>query len=354
MSRRAPTASSAVRTVTEAVVCLALAVVVFRAFEVEGYVISTGSMAPGLYGYHKRVTCPNCAHGFARGVAFDDSGDPVRADESDPHAGAPAEVARCPNCGQGGISLAGVPDNQGDQLLVLKHAFDLRDPRRWEVVVFRHPDDARQAYVKRVVGLPGESVRVFGGDIYIDGRLARKSPAARRAVRLPVHDADRPPTGPRGLPHWSGRGVVGLAPAHRRQRAGRRRPDRCGRGGADVHAGPAAGRPRHARLADLPAPAELRRDAPHRRHAGAAAPRAAVPRAAADAGLRLGRGHPHALRHGRAAGRAGGRTADDGPRRRLAVGGGPAGGDDPSRPRSTTPTGTTAAGGGIRRSRSAT
>ena len=196
--------SHPVRTVSEAVVCLALAVILFRAFEVEGYVISTGSMAPGLYGYHKRVVCPNCTHAFARGVAFDDDGEPIRADESDDAHAARAEVARCPNCGQGGISLAGVPDNQGDQLLVLKHVFELRDPRRWEVVVFRHPDDARQAYVKRVVGLPGEAVRVWGGDVYADGVLARKSPAARRAVRLLVHDADEPPTGPHALPRWSG------------------------------------------------------------------------------------------------------------------------------------------------------
>ena len=204
------------RSLAEAVALLAVAVMVAHAFLVEGYVISSGSMAPGLFGYHKRVVCPDCTHTFARGVAFDGSVSPssyraggVNADSDDggPHL-LPVTFARCPNCGREEIDVSAAPDTQGDQLLVLKHAFAWRGPRRWEVVVFRHPDDARQAYVKRVVGTPGERVRVAGGDVYADGELCRKPFPVQRAVRIPVFDPAREPeTGDSDWsPRWSGGG----------------------------------------------------------------------------------------------------------------------------------------------------
>ena len=46
------------RAAIDGLACLALAVLMLRTFLVEGYMISTGSMAPALYGYHKRVVCP--------------------------------------------------------------------------------------------------------------------------------------------------------------------------------------------------------------------------------------------------------------------------------------------------------
>ena len=205
------------RSVLDALALLAVAVTVAHAFLVEGYVISSGSMAPGLFGYHKRVVCPACTHTFARGVAFDGSvsGGGVTAGEGSDPAVRPVTLAHCPNCGQAEIDVSAAPDTQGDQLLVLKHAFAWRSPRRWEVVVFRHPDDALQAYVKRVVGLPGEAVRVADGDVWVNGELARKPLSTQRAVRIPVFDPALDPaetdpaealqTGARE-PRWSGAG----------------------------------------------------------------------------------------------------------------------------------------------------
>ena len=205
-ARRGP---SAVRSIADALALLAVAVMTFHAFEVEGYVISSGSMAPGLFGFHKRVECPRCDHAFARGVAFDPGeGDGVNAGEADDFPDAkPVTFAACPNCGQPEIDVTAAPENQGDQLLVLKHAFAWRTPRRWEVVVFRHPDDARQAYVKRVAGLPGERVRVRDGDVYADGELCRKPLETQRAVRIAVHDPAEVPAGD-WRDRWSGGGWV--------------------------------------------------------------------------------------------------------------------------------------------------
>lgn len=178
------------RQVVESLACLAVAVIVFRAFLLEGYIISTGSMAPSLLGYHKQVVCPDCKYEFAFGVAFDR---PTTAS---------SQLATCPNCGQGAIDLTRVPRNDGDQLLVNKYAYLFGDPQRWEVVVFLNPNNPNQAYVKRVVGLPGETIYVRDGDVYIDGRIQRKTMAEQRAIRIPVFDQQFQATGVNWIPRW--------------------------------------------------------------------------------------------------------------------------------------------------------
>jgi len=62
----------------------------------------------------------------------------------------------------------------GDKILVNKFAFDFGEPDRWDVIVFKFPDNVSKNYIKRVVGLPGEQVWVRDGDVYIDGDIARK------------------------------------------------------------------------------------------------------------------------------------------------------------------------------------
>ncbi len=164
---------SGLRYVIESLVSLALAVCLVRSFVVEGYIISTGSMAPYLLGFHKQVVCPNCRLPFAVGVPVD----------SDAETNGPVA---CPNCGQAHIDLSFVPRNEGDQLLVQKFAYLFRRPKRWEVVVFQNPNQPTQAYVKRVIGLPDEEVQVRAGDLWINGELARKNLAEQRSTRMVV------------------------------------------------------------------------------------------------------------------------------------------------------------------------
>src|SRR5262245_51280820 len=61
-----------------------------------------------------------------------------------------------------------------DRVLADKLTTMLRPPRRWEVMIFRFPSDERALYVKRIVGLPGEKLAIRGGDIWVDGKIARK------------------------------------------------------------------------------------------------------------------------------------------------------------------------------------
>ena len=43
------------------------------------------------------------------------------------------------------------------------------DPERGDIVIFRYPDNEKLYYVKRVIGLPGETVEVIDGKVYING-----------------------------------------------------------------------------------------------------------------------------------------------------------------------------------------
>lgn len=60
------------------------------------------------------------------------------------------------------------PKNKGDRILVDKCAYVLRDPQRWDIPVFRYPLNRARNFIKRIVGLPGERLRIStDGDIWV-------------------------------------------------------------------------------------------------------------------------------------------------------------------------------------------
>lgn len=59
----------------------------------------------------------------------------------------------------------------GDYLIVDEISYRLRDPQRGDVVVFRVPRDNSQFLIKRIIGLPGETVEIRDGGVFV-----RKSP----------------------------------------------------------------------------------------------------------------------------------------------------------------------------------
>ena len=61
--------------------------------------------------------------------------------------------------------------NENDRLIGLRLAYVAAEPQRGDVVIFKYPDDESTKYVKRVIGLPGETVSFKNGDVYIDGKL---------------------------------------------------------------------------------------------------------------------------------------------------------------------------------------
>ncbi len=54
-----------------------------------------------------------------------------------------------------------------EYLVVNKISYRLHDPQRGDVIVFHYPKDTSQYFIKRVVGLPGEKVKVANGKVYI-------------------------------------------------------------------------------------------------------------------------------------------------------------------------------------------
>ncbi len=69
----------------------------------------------------------------------------------------------------------------GDCLLVDRGAYGRRVPARHEAVVLRLPHD-EQAYLKRIVGLPGEWVRLESEAVMVDGKAIREPYLADRSI----------------------------------------------------------------------------------------------------------------------------------------------------------------------------
>ena len=50
-------------------------------------------------------------------------------------------------------------------------AYTFSNPERFDIVVFRHPDGDEKLLIKRVIGLPGETIKCENGHIYVDDKL---------------------------------------------------------------------------------------------------------------------------------------------------------------------------------------
>ena len=57
----------------------------------------------------------------------------------------------------------------GSRVLGLKTAYWFSEPQRGDIIVFHAPDEPETLYVKRLIGLPGETVEIEDGVVYIDG-----------------------------------------------------------------------------------------------------------------------------------------------------------------------------------------
>lgn len=185
-------------------IAVALALVM-RFFVVEAFKIPTGSMAPTLLGAHKDVICPNCEWRFS-------------------HNGNGGGLnAFCPNCLYK-IKTHDLGNHSGNRILVNKvfYKFTKPKPDRWDIIVFKYPRydvtcrscsftiadvewrenmkcprcgstklrKKQKNYIKRLVGLPGETLQVINGDLYINGHIERKPPKVQEALWVPVYNSN--------------------------------------------------------------------------------------------------------------------------------------------------------------------
>ena len=61
--------------------------------------------------------------------------------------------------------------SDGDNLIVDKISYRFRDPERFEIIVFPFQYEEHTYYIKRIIGLPGETVQVIDGYVYINGEM---------------------------------------------------------------------------------------------------------------------------------------------------------------------------------------
>ena len=228
----------ALRDHLESIAVAILLVLVVRQLVVEAFKIPTGSMAPVLLGEHKEVRCPNCGWSFRvgsnkladdgevecpncrwqwRGTGGPEAGVVLRRPQWVWHRGRDVTTGRIV---KGADAANRVVRKWGSRIFVNKFIYALREPRRWEVIVFVYPyskvscnncqwkgdvreiehfrcpacssDDfsiGRVNYIKRLIGLPGETIEIAGGDIYVDGKIARKPQRVQDSVWIPVVDS---------------------------------------------------------------------------------------------------------------------------------------------------------------------
>ncbi|TWT47779.1 S26 family signal peptidase [Botrimarina hoheduenensis] len=152
--------------VVQGLVGLAILAVLVEGFVASGLirpvVVAGGSMAPHLVGSHRLAVCSGCGASWAIDQAA-----------QSPDA--------CPECGSASTQV--VADGPADRLLA-GHYRGL--PQRWQTVLLRSPEDARQLLVKRVLGLPGEAVALADGDLWINDRRIAKSLSEQQSLWVPI------------------------------------------------------------------------------------------------------------------------------------------------------------------------
>ncbi len=221
-----------VRENIEAIIVAIVLALIIREFAMEAFVIPTGSMAPTLFGEHTEITCPNCSRRFAidnpnkspsfekayrcsaecprcksRGTVYLYANEYSESSEAvcqncgnrwiveTPESGRTVMAKRialiCPNCDfefKRDITPSDVTG--GHKILVNKAGLLVRDPKRWDVIVFKYPEDTTKNYIKRLIGLPGEKLQAKDGDIYINGKIARKELDVIRAMKFEVFNSE--------------------------------------------------------------------------------------------------------------------------------------------------------------------
>lgn len=182
---------SASRETVESIAVAVILAFLFRGFVAEAFVIPTGSMAPTLRGRHMDIVCPQCDFEYNTGASMEN--------EEDGHARGEVTETCCPICNFALRLDKTVNPNErsfnGDRILVSKFAYQLSEPERWDVIVFKYPGNAKQNYIKRLVGLPSETLRIRHGDIHTldaDGNatIVRKPPSKLKAMMHVVDDTD--------------------------------------------------------------------------------------------------------------------------------------------------------------------
>ena len=123
---------------------------VFNPFIGQTFVVPTNSMAPTVLGTHLENTCSTC--GAAETIAVS----PPQPDGTH---------CICDNFHTRWEKDARGKKVSGDRIFVTRFL----NPQRWDIAAFQVPFDPQETYIKRVVGLPGETIHIEDGYVFADG-----------------------------------------------------------------------------------------------------------------------------------------------------------------------------------------
>lgn len=78
-----------------------------------------------------------------------------------------------------------IPNFQdGDYIITNKLALKIGQPQRTEVVILENPRNQDQVFIKRIIGMPGERIKIANGQVYINGELLEE-PYLPAGLRTP-------------------------------------------------------------------------------------------------------------------------------------------------------------------------
>ena len=182
---------SAIQENLEAIVVAVILALIIRHFAMEAFVIPTGSMAPTLLGQHHVVRNEKTGRSFAvdqvpgGGFTARDplTGDRISVDSSfsEDHAVWTRDIL-----------MRRTPLHGGNKILVNKLVYRFGEPERWDVIVFKYPQDPTRNFIKRLVGLSGETLSIKYGDVFINGKREVKPDDVQRELWFPVYDQNIP------------------------------------------------------------------------------------------------------------------------------------------------------------------
>ena len=57
----------------------------------------------------------------------------------------------------------------GDRVFGNRLAYVFGEPERYDIIIFKYPDNEKELFIKRIIGMPGETVEIKDGKVYING-----------------------------------------------------------------------------------------------------------------------------------------------------------------------------------------
>jgi len=78
-----------------------------------------------------------------------------------------------------GTSMMPSLDDQ-ERIFINKFVYRIEPIQRGDIVVFRYPRDPQKSFIKRVIGIAGDQVRIIDGQVYLNGRLLVEDYVPRR------------------------------------------------------------------------------------------------------------------------------------------------------------------------------